>query len=222
MEVGHRIDHESGERPGRSDARHADRAILPVGHGKNAVHLVLIVHQYVVDVAVLLDEGAILDLLYVTGRERDPLPSSQVVLQLPVPPDVRGVEACNLVYAVLRVFFGDAHGAQVVFRHEPCVLRAGVAGEVVEVGVSAGCIASAEQLEYGVALLAGLHLLRSQRIEPPELLAALADPVVLPVRRDLAPVLDAGDGSGFAQDRQLLAALEAVADVAVQDAAAVV
>ena len=127
----------------------------------------------------------------------------------------------NLVHAVLRVFFGDAHCAQVVFRHEPSVLRTGVTGEVVEVGVSAGLVTVAEQLEYGVASLAGLHVLRSQGVEPLELLAALADPVVMLVRCDLAPVLDTGDGPRLAQDRQLLPALEIVADVAVQDAAAV-
>ena len=222
FEIGHRIHREHREGLGRSHARDADRPILSARDREDAVHLILVVHQYVIDVAILLDERTILGLLYVACRKRDSLPLPQVVLQLPVPPDVGGMEACDFVYTVLRVIFGDAHGPQVIFRYEPRVLRTGVTGEVVEVGVSAGCTASTEQREYRVAPLAGLHVLRSQGVEPLELLAALADPVVLRVRRDLTPVLDAGDGPRLTQDRQLFLALEVVADVAVQDAAAVV
>ena len=54
-----------------------------------------------------------------------------------------------------------------------------------------------------------------------EFLASLADPVVMPVGRDRSPILDASDRPRLAQDRQLLLTFEIVADIAVEDAAAV-
>ena len=125
------------------------------------------------------------------------------------------MEACRLVHAVLGAFFGGAHGTQIILRHEPGVLRAGVAGEVVEVRVSTRRVSSAEQLEYGVASPVGLHVFRPDGIEPLEHFVALVDPVVVLVGRDLSPVVDASDGPRVAQDRQLLLALEVIADVTV-------
>ena len=75
-------------------------------------------------------------------------------------------------------------------------------------------------MEQSVFPFPRLHLLRPQRIEPLKVLAALIDPIVVLVRGDLAPVFDAGDGTRLAQETQLFFALQVVADVAVEDAAA--
>ena len=87
----------------------------------------------------LLDEWAVLGRPHVVRRIRYAPPPSEIVLQLSVPADMSGMAAYGLVNLVLGVFLGNFHGAQVVLGHQPGVLGASLAGEVVEVGVAAGC-----------------------------------------------------------------------------------
>ena len=96
------------------------------------------------------------------------------------------------------MFFTDQHGALIVAHHRAGVRRARIARKIVDVCVSGCRQPDAVKTEYRFSRLPSLYLLRPQRIESLELLVTLADPVMVPVRRDRLPVLNARNGLCFA------------------------
>ena len=59
VEVRHRVHNERGERSSRAGCGNADGLVVGVRKWENAILLVLALHQCIVDVAVLLDEGPV-------------------------------------------------------------------------------------------------------------------------------------------------------------------
>ena len=177
-----------------------------------------------IDVAVLLDEGPVLRRPDIVSRlaKATPFPRRRLFFSSTIPTNVRGMAVRCVIDGVLGMLLPHGQSAVVAVDHPARVLGAGLAREVVDVGVAAGLVAIAEQPEHRLVRLPCLRLLRAQRIERPERLVALADPVVVPIGGDLLPVLDAGDRAPVAQHPELVLAGEIVADVAVEDAAAFV
>ena len=194
--------------------------MLTIPYREDAVLLVLVAHQYVIDVAVLLDEGPVLGFPDSLSRVTDCPISAQIVLQLAVPPHMRGMATRRVVNGVLGMRLPHREGTAIVVHHHPRMLGAGVPREIVDVRVAPALVAVAEKLEHGIVAPTRLRCLRPQRVEPGERGVALTDPVVVPVGGDDLPVLGARNRSPFAHAVELLLAGEIVPDVAVEDAAA--
>lgn len=178
--------------------------------------------EHVIRVEILLDEGAIGHVPNTCFGEFSCDPPPRLVLQLVVPSDVGGVEACGVIDRVVGTLFPCAKHAPIIADHLLGVVGALSTRKAVHVRVPPRLVAVAKQSEDRLAQLPGLRRLRANRVKRLERLVALADPIVVPVRRDLLPVVDAGNRARLTQDRELLLALQVVADVTVVDAAALV
>ena len=103
--------------------------------------------------------------------------------------------------------------------HLARVLRAGIAGEVVNISVTSSSVAIAEQPEYRPVRSARLGFLRPYRSKFLERLVALSDPIVVTVGRDRLPIVHAGNGPCVAENLQLPLSRQVVADIVVVDTA---
>ena len=132
------------------------------------------------------------------------------------------LDNCIELFGIVSALTPVQNRIEIFPHHLSGVIAAIIAREAIDIGIAPGLVTVAEQSKDRVIHPAGLGLLRPHRIKRLEGLVALADPVVMAVRRDLLPVVDAADRAPLAQHFELAFAREVVADIAIVDAAATV